>query len=202
MEQILKYFPHLSTLQIQQFQQLHKIYTYWNERINLISRNDLKNLEVHHILHSLSLVHVLPLQPSTVFDLGTGGGFPVMPLAIYYPQHQFVAVDSIQKKIKVVDNVIADLALKNVWTRTQRFENLSGREADIIVCRAVAPLSKLLNWSLPVLKKNNNYPLKGLICLKGGGLDSELNDIKLKPDIISISNYFKEDYFAEKYILR
>ena len=202
MEHILKYFPNLNDNQIQQFQQLDNLYTYWNERINLISRNDLKNLEVHHILHSLSLVHVLPNQPVTVFDLGTGGGFPVIPLAIYFPQHQFVAIDSIQKKIKVVDNVVAELGLKNVRTKSERFENLTEKEADFVVCRAVAPLSKLLNWSLPVLKKKNVQPLKGLICLKGGQLELELKEMTLKPEIIPISSYFKNDYFFEKYILR
>lgn len=203
MEEILKYFSEFTDTQIQQFTALQKLYDEWNEKINVISRKDIENLYIKHVLHSLSIAAVFNFaEGTTVIDIGTGGGFPGIPLAVYFPQAQFHLVDSIGKKLKVVNEIAAVLDLKNVSTEHIRAEEIKNRKFDFAVSRAVAPLKDLWKWSRPLLTKNNkNDFANGLICLKGGELDLEISQCNVKPNRIALSEIFKEPYFIKKYLL-
>ncbi|MCW3463343.1 16S rRNA (guanine(527)-N(7))-methyltransferase RsmG [Chitinophaga nivalis] len=205
MEIILKYFSDFTPAQLAQFEALKELYEEWNEKINVISRKDIESLYERHILHSLSIAAVADFQPDTqILDLGTGGGFPGIPLAIFFPEVKFHLVDSIGKKIKVVQGVAEALGLKNVTTAHSRVEEIKNRKFDIVVSRAVAPLQDLWRWSKPVLKKSTvpgKQFEKGLICLKGGDLAQEISESGLKPQLVKIYDLFPEESFKEKFIV-
>ncbi len=201
MEEILRYFPDLSQIQIERYSKLQNIYTLWNEKINLISRKDIDQLYIRHVLHSLTIARFVTFKTMTqVMDAGTGGGFPGIPLAIMFPDSRFLLVDSIGKKIKVVQDVIEQLKLENCKAITGRAEKVNDK-FDFIVSRAVAPLPTLYNWTRKnISTKKYNTIANGLICLKGGDLSDELKDFKKKVVVKNISEYFKEEFFETKKI--
>ena len=201
---ITKYFSDFTDSQLQQWKALDALYHEWNGQINVISRKDMDSLYEKHILHSLSIAAAFEFKPgSTVVDLGTGGGFPGIPLAIFYPEVKFHLVDSIGKKLKVVQAVAEGIGLQNVTTQHTRVEEIKGRKFDFVVSRAVAPLKDLWTWSKPLLKKSNPMAEQpnGLICLKGGDLAQEISESGCKPRIMEIFQIFSEAYFQEKYLL-
>lgn len=211
MEITLKYFSDFTEEQLRQLQLLGPLYKEWNEKINIISRKDIDGLYEKHVLHSLSIAAVFDFPDGVeIMDMGTGGGFPGIPLAIFFPQAKFHLVDSIAKKLKVVDAVIEATGLKNVTTQHIRAEEIKNRKFDFVVSRAVAPLKDLWRWSKPLLKANSisKFPnssisqfLPGLICLKGGDLAAEIQESRTRPRVIEISEIFKEEFFHEKYLL-
>jgi 16S rRNA (guanine527-N7)-methyltransferase len=211
LEIVLKYFSDFTPLQLQQMQKLGEVYKEWNEKINVISRKDIDSIYEKHVLHSLAIAAVFEFQPGTqIVDLGTGGGFPGIPLAIFFPEVRFHLTDSIGKKIKVVNEVVQALELKNVTTQHTRTEEIIERKFDFVISRAVAPLKDLWKWSLPILKAKGQGKSAtagedtfygGLICLKGGDLNEEIIASGLNPVIVDIHLLFKEDFFKEKYIL-
>ncbi|RFS24597.1 16S rRNA (guanine(527)-N(7))-methyltransferase RsmG [Chitinophaga silvatica] len=205
MEIILKYFSDFTPEQSSQFGALQGLYQEWNEKINVISRKDIDSLYERHVLHSLSIAALADFQPGTqILDLGTGGGFPGIPLAIFFPEVQFHLVDSIGKKIKVVEGVAEALQLKNVTTAHSRVEDIKNRKFDIVVSRAVAPLGDLWRWSKPLLKKSGVQGKqfdKGLICLKGGDLAQEISESGLKPQMVKVYDIFQEESFKEKFVV-
>jgi len=219
MELILKYFPDFTQKQIRQFDLLYDLYKHWNERINVISRKDIDSLYERHVLHSLSIAAVFEFQPgSEIVDLGTGGGFPGIPLAIFFPDVKFHLVDSIAKKLKVVDAVAAGVGLTNITTEHARIEDIKNRKFDFVVSRAVAPLKDLWKWSRPLiankkpgegslLQRGDEFPNNqsklspGLICLKGGDLAREIQESNTRPKVVEIRNLFTEQFFEDKYIL-
>ena len=203
MKIILKYFSDFTETQLKQFEALDALYKDWNSKINVISRKDIGSLYEKHVLHSLSIAAVINFDAGTnIIDIGTGGGFPGIPLAIYFPEVQFHLVDSIAKKLKVVEGVANTIGLKNVTIQHMRAEEIKNRKFDFVVSRAVAPLKDLWKWSKPLLKKGNTREFhNGLICLKGGDLAQEIHDSGLRPRMISIEEIFEEEYFKEKYLL-
>ena len=205
MQIILKYFSDFTGKQLHQFESLEVLYKEWNEKINVISRKDIEGLYEKHVLHSLSIAAAFSFEAGMeIVDLGTGGGFPGIPLAIFFPEVQFLLVDSIGKKIKVVDAIASELKLTNVTTLNSRFEEVKGKRFDFVVSRAVAPLKDLWKWSKPLLHKKNSASSgqqPGLICLKGGDLAQEISDSKCKPGIVDIYELFPEEYFKEKFLL-
>lgn len=205
LELILKYFGDFTEHQVQQFAALEELYKDWNSKINVISRKDIDSLYEKHILHSLSIAAVFECPPgSEILDLGTGGGFPGIPLAIFFPEVKFHLADSIGKKLKVVDAVAAAIDLKNVTTQHTRAEDIKDRKFDAVVSRAVAPLGDLWRWSKPLIKKKtfaNNGTINGLICLKGGDLAQEISDSRCRPRVVQIADLFSEVSFADKYLL-
>lgn len=203
MQIILKYFSDFTEQQLQQFAALQELYNEWNSKINIISRKDIDSLYEKHVLHSLSIAAVADFPAGTeIIDIGTGGGFPGIPLAIYFPQVRFHLVDSIAKKLKVVDAVAAAIGLKNISTQHIRAEEIKNRKFHYAVSRAVAPLKDLWKWSKPLLIKNPLLELpNGLLCLKGGDLAQEISESHLRPRMIAIEEIFKEEYFKEKYLL-
>ena len=214
LELITTYFADFTPRQLEQFDALKDLYTEWNSKINVISRKDIDALYEKHVLHSLSIAAVFEwTNGMEVIDIGTGGGFPGIPLAIFFPETQFHLVDSIGKKIKVVNGIKESLGLINVTTQHVRAEEIKNRKFDTAVSRAVAPLKDLLSWSKPLLKKKISPPsatkpvdeteqsVHGLICLKGGDLTREIMESHSNPMSIEIYDLFKEEYFKEKYIL-
>lgn len=205
MNEILKYFPDLTDLQKQQFEQLLPLYKEWNEKINVISRKDIDNMYTHHVLHSLAIAKVITFKDGAeVLDLGTGGGFPGIPLAILYPSVSFLLVDSIGKKIKVVQEVVAALGLKNVEARHTRAEDIKNRKFDFVVTRAVATLDKLVLWCFPLIKKRHIHALpNGLLALKGGNMKEEIKALGKGhyAEVNSITKFFKNPYFEEKVVV-
>lgn len=209
MEIILKYFSEFTTTQLKQFEALNELYREWNEKINVISRKDIGSLYERHILHSLAIAAVFDFKDgSEIIDLGTGGGFPGIPLAIFFPDVKFHLVDSIAKKLKVVDAVTEKTGLSNVTTQHSRVEDLKNRKFDFVVSRAVAPLKDLWKWSKPLLKRSipgdSNADLTqhpGLICLKGGDLASEVQESNTRPRLMEIKEIFDEEFFHDKYIV-
>ncbi len=202
MEHILKYFPELSDAQRLQMEQLETLYPEWNAKINVISRKDIDNLEVNHILHSLALVKFVQFTPGTrVMDLGTGGGFPAIPLAIYYPQVTFHLVDRIGKKLKVAQDIAERIGLTNVTFQHGDVKEVKGK-FDFVVSRAVMDLGDMV----PLVKRlidseaRNAVP-NGLLCLKGGDLTAEVQKYKNQVLIDDLSRYFNEDFFKTKKIL-
>lgn len=207
MEIILKYFADFAPVQLDQLRLLESLYKEWNEKINVISRKDIDGLYEKHVLHSLSIAAMFEFQPGTeIIDLGTGGGFPGIPLAIFFPEVKFHLVDSIAKKLKIVDAVVESTGLKNVTTQHSRVEDLKNRKVDFVVSRAVAPLKDLWRWSKPLFKPRNQVnpqqdPGPGLICLKGGDLATEIQESGVRPRLIGIKDIFQEEWFADKFIL-
>ncbi len=203
MDVILKYFSDFSPKQLEQFAALEELYKEWNEKINVISRKDIEGLYLKHVLHSLSIAAIVEFKPgSEVIDIGTGGGFPGIPLAIFFPETKFHLVDSINKKLKVVEAVALGAGLTNVTVQHTRAEEIKNRKFDFAVSRAVAPLKDLLRWSNPLVKKGNEMEVKnGLICLKGGDLAQEISDSGVKPRVAQVFDIFPEEYFKEKFVL-
>jgi 16S rRNA (guanine527-N7)-methyltransferase len=198
-EIVLKYFPDITPQQKEHFAALQGLYSEWNEKINVISRKDIEQLYERHVVHSLAIYKFLPFQPgSKILDIGTGGGFPGIPLAIMMPDVQFHLTDSIGKKIKVVQEVADALGLKNVKAEHVRSEQVKSKY-DFVVSRAVAELKMLLAWSNgKVLKDNVNALPNGLICLKGGDLKDELKEVKREKEVYGLSDYFSEEFFETK----
>lgn len=227
MEIILKYFSDFTKDQLRQFKALESLYKEWNEKINVISRKDIDSLYERHVLHSLSIAAAFEFSPgSEIIDLGTGGGFPGIPLAIFFPEVKFHLVDSIAKKLKVVTAVAETIGLANVTTQHSRIEDIRNRKFDFVVSRAVAPLKDLWKWSKPLLKSQQSavgihkstdllpshsaLPTHdsrlathqpGLICLKGGDLAIEIQESNTRPRLMEIKEIFDEAFFEDKFIL-
>ncbi|MDZ4808226.1 MAG: 16S rRNA (guanine(527)-N(7))-methyltransferase RsmG [Bacteroidota bacterium] len=203
MEVILKYFTDFTEEQLRQFKLLEPLYKEWNEQINVISRKDIDSLYEKHVLHSLTIAATFDFADGMdIIDLGTGGGFPGIPLAIFFPQVKFHLVDSIAKKLKVVDAVAGGIGLQNVTTQHSRIEDIKNRKFDFVVSRAVAPLKDLWRWSKPLLKiKTQTEFTPGLISLKGGDLTVEIQESGVKPRIMDVTSIFPEESFKEKYLL-
>ena len=199
---ILKYFPEITLTQIEQFSKMGKLYPEWNAKINVISRKDINNLYMNHILHSLSIAKFFtPVDGTTFLDMGTGGGFPGIPLAIMFPEVHFHLVDSIGKKIRVATEVAQSIGLENVTFRHCRCEEEKGL-FDFAVSRAVMPLEDLLKICRKNISKEqrNSYP-NGLFCLKGGELQHETRAYKHIVEMTNLKDYFREPYFAEKKVV-
>ena len=199
MEQILKYFPNLTDTQKAQFEALYNLYFEWNAKINVISRKDIENLYEHHVLHSLAIAEIIRFQPgSSVLDVGTGGGFPGIPLAILFPESTFVLIDSIGKKIKVGTEVSTAIGLKNITLKHSRVQEEKGKY-DFVVSRAVMPLGDLIKLvQKNISKKHNNALPNGLICLKGGELQHEMQAYKNIAELYNVSDFFTEEFFKTK----
>ena len=201
MDIILKYFPDLLEKQIKQFSQLQDLYNEWNAQINVISRRDLENLYLKHVLHSLAIAKVISFADGTkVLDVGTGGGFPGIPLAILFPNVDFLLVDSIGKKIKVVNEIANSIGLKNLRAEHKRAEQVNG-QFDFVVSRAVTRMKVFQQWvSKRISTKQNNTIFNGIFYLKGGDLKEELQGIK-NIDLYSISKFFEEEFFETKKVV-
>ncbi|OJV35458.1 MAG: 16S rRNA (guanine(527)-N(7))-methyltransferase RsmG [Bacteroidales bacterium 36-12] len=199
---ILKYFPDLNELQISQFEALYSLYFDWNSKINVISRKDIENLYLHHVLHSLSIAQVIKFKPQTkILDIGTGGGFPGVPLAILFPDCEFTLIDSIGKKIKVAQEVIDSIELKNISAKHLRVQEEKNK-FDFVVSRAVMPLDDLMKLVRKNISKEQKNALpNGLICLKGGELQHEILPYRNIATTYEISDYFSEEYFKTKKIV-
>ena len=200
MEIVTKYFSDFTDIQLQQFAALKQLYTEWNEKINVISRKDMNNFYEHHVLHSLAIATQFEFKKGAeIIDLGCGGGFPGVPLAIFFPEIQFYLVDSINKKLKVANEIATAIGLQNITTQHTRAEEIKNRKFDLVVSRAVAPLKDLWFWSKPLLKKGGSP--NGLICLKGGDLATEIFESKCRPRIWEIEKIFPEPFFKDKFLL-
>lgn len=199
---IYNYFPDLSEKQKSQFAKLHALYADWNEKINVISRKDIDNLYINHVLHSLGIAKVISFKPGTsVLDVGTGGGFPGIPLAILFPETKFHLVDSIGKKITVVNGVAEGIGLTNIKAEQIRAEQIKG-EYDFIVSRAVTRLKEFYGWIHRKSKKQSVHPLyNGILYLKGGDLDEELAELKKPHSVYNLSDFFKEEFFETKRVV-
>lgn len=201
MQLVQKYFPDLTSTQLKQFEQLHDLYLFWNSQINVISRKDIDELYERHVLHSLGIAKVQPFESgSKILDVGTGGGFPGIPLAILFPEVNFYLIDSIGKKIKVVQEVAHALDLKNVKAQQIRAELVTG-EFDFIVSRAVTTMSEFSKWIKNKIAKKQRHELaNGILYLKGGDLTNELISFP-KATIYPLSNYFEESFYESKKVV-
>jgi len=202
MELINKYFPDLSSKQRDQFGEMEALYQYWNARVNVISRQDIETLYERHILHSLGIAKVLKFKSGTsILDVGTGGGFPGIPLAILFPEAQFHLVDSIGKKIRVVQEIMQALELTNVKAEQTRAEKLDD-SYEFVVSRAVTRMAPFVGWVKKNISRNSFHPLKnGILYLKGGDLTEELSELKEKARIYELSGFFKEEFFETKKVV-
>jgi 16S rRNA (guanine527-N7)-methyltransferase len=204
MELIQKYFSNFTEKQLQQFAQLYELYIDWNAKINVVSRKDIDSLYERHVLHSLSIAAQYPFgRGIQVIDIGTGGGFPGIPLAIFFPEVEFHLVDSIAKKIRVVEAIASTLHLSNLSAAHTRAEDIKGRKFDFAVSRAVAPIKDLWRWSKPLLRNERKIEdfNNGLICLKGGDLADEISVSGLRPNMTEVHSLFPEPYFQGKFIV-
>lgn len=201
MEQILHYFPYLTPLQKEQFAQLYDLYSDWNAKINVISRKDIDELYTRHVLHSLGIAKVMAFKPgATVMDVGTGGGFPGIPLAILFPETNFYLIDVIAKKIKVVQEVANALGLKNVKAEQKRAETVN-EEFDFIVSRAVTNMPDFVKWVKDKTKKDSIHDFKnGILYLKGGDLTEELA-VYQTVQLFNLSDYFSDEFFETKKVV-
>ena len=204
LEVILRYFSDFSERQLGQFGMLWDLYRDWNAKINVISRKDVDSLYERHVLHSLSIAAWMDFTPGMeVIDIGTGGGFPGIPLAIFFPEVRFHLVDSVGKKLKVVEAVAEATGLENVTVQHTRAESIRGRSFDFAVSRAVAPLKDLWAWSRPLLRNDRRMAgfKNGLVCLKGGDLSQEISESRLRPHVKEIHSLFPEPSFEGKYLV-
>jgi len=201
-ELIFKHFPELSDNQKNKFSKLAQLYIYWNEQINVISRKDIEHFYERHVLHSLAIAKVLAFKDgSRILDIGTGGGFPGVPLAILFPECQFVLVDSIGKKIKVVNEVCDALEINNISTFHTRAENIN-EQFDFIISRAVTAMPEFLKWVKgKFLTENKNELRNGILYLKGGDLTEEMKNIREKPIYTNITNFFDYEFFETKKVV-
>jgi len=201
MYEILRYFPDLTEIQKEQFQKLDFLYHDWNEKINVISRKDIDSLYTKHVLHSLGIAKIMNFEPgSYVLDVGTGGGFPGIPLAILFPETRFYLIDVIAKKIRVVQGVVDALGLKNVKAEQIRAENVKG-DFDFIVSRAVTNMPDFVSWVKTKIKKQHKHELKnGILYLKGGDLTEELKDFP-KATQYDLANFFEDEFFETKKVV-
>ncbi|MEO6356873.1 MAG: 16S rRNA (guanine(527)-N(7))-methyltransferase RsmG [Ferruginibacter sp.] len=200
MDTITHYFADFSDEQLRQYAALKDLYKEWNEKINVISRKDIDNFYEHHVLHSLAIATQFEFKAGAeIMDLGSGGGFPGIPLAIFFPDTQFHLVDSINKKLKVAGEIAAAIGLKNLSTQHTRAEDIKNRKFDVVVSRAVAPLKDLWWWAKPLLKKGVSP--NGLICLKGGDLTKEISESRCRPRVWELDKIFTEPFFKEKFLL-
>ena len=199
---IFNYFPQLTEKQKNQFEQLGLLYREWNEKINLVSRKDVENLYINHILHSLGIAKVMEFKPgASVLDVGTGGGFPGIPLAILSPETQFHLVDSIGKKITVVNAVSEAIGLTNVKAEQIRAEQIKAKY-DFVVSRAVTRMQEFYGWMNNKIKDKSNHTLdNGILYLKGGDLDEEMNELKKRYSLYDLTEYFKEEFFETKKVV-
>lgn len=202
MELILKYFPDLTDAQRDQFGQLSELYQFWNAKVNVISRQDIDTLYERHVLHSLGIAKVLQFKPGTsVLDVGTGGGFPGVPLAILFPESKFYLVDSIGKKIRVVQEIVKALDIKNVKAEQVRAEKLED-DFEFVVSRAVTRITPFVGWVKKNISRNSFHPLRnGILYLKGGDLTEELSELNMKTTTYELSDYFEEDFFETKKVV-
>ena len=204
MEEILKYFPHLSQEQQEKFMRLGDLYKEWNQKINVVSRKDIDNIYPHHILHSMAIAKFITFREGAeILDLGTGGGLPGIPLAILFPETSFWLVDGTRKKISVVNEITSQLELNNVKAMHIRAEELKHR-FDFVICRAVASLDKLVHWSTRLIKTKEQHAIpNGLITLKGGDLHSEVKALPrgFYTEVVPLTDFFEEDYFSEKHLV-
>ena len=196
---ITHYFPNLSETQKSQFQRLQSLYQEWNDQINVISRKDIEHLYERHVLHSLAIAKYQEFLPNTkILDVGTGGGFPGIPLAIYFPDCQFHLVDSIGKKVKVVEGIATELGLQNITYTHDRAEKIKDK-FDFVVSRAVAPAKQLYQWTNQLIKRNAGLSQSnGFLLLKGGDLTEELKELKKPHSLTDLSDYFEESFFETK----
>ena len=198
---IFDYFPNVDKVQREQFGELQSLYSHWNEKINVISRKDIDNLYVNHVLHSLGIAKILEFKAADVLDVGTGGGFPGIPLAILFPDTHFHLVDSIGKKITVVKNVAEALHLKNVSAEQIRAEDIK-ESYDFIVSRAVTRLKEFYGWIQKKTKKTSSHPLQnGILYLKGGDLDEEVAELRKPYTIFNLKDYYREEFFETKKVV-
>jgi len=199
---IQRYFPELSDVQKNQFAQLGGLYQEWNEKINVISRKDIENIYINHVLHSLGIAKVMGFNKGgQVFDVGTGGGFPGIPLAILFPETEFYLVDSIGKKITVVKEVAGSLGLKNVRAEQVRAEQVK-QKFDFVISRAVTRMKEFYGWVRNNVKPHSTHKLdNGILYLKGGDLDDELNELKKPYSLYELSDFFKEGFFETKKVV-
>lgn len=202
MEIVLKYFPDITDKQKEQFSKLKGLYEEWNAQINVISRKDLDNFYERHVLHSLAIVEMMVFKPgSKILDVGTGGGFPGIPLAIMFPECQFHLVDSIGKKIKVVKEVAEAIGLENLTAEHERGEKVKGR-FDFIVSRAVTRMNKFIPWvQNKVSKEDKNILPNGILYLKGGDLEEELSEIRQDYDQFKLTEVYEEEFFETKKVV-
>ncbi len=202
MELIQKYFPELTSQQVKQFAGLKDLYAEWNKKINVISRKDMDNFYERHVLHSLAIAKKFPLSENyKVMDLGSGGGFPGIPLSIIFPEATFHLVDSINKKLKVASEIASEIGLLNLTTQHVRAEEIKNQYFDVVVSRAVAPMKDLWKWSRPLLANSGELLVNGLISLKGGDLKNEIFESSQKTEMWDIYKVFEEDFFRNKYML-
>jgi len=191
-----KYFPDINTSKLEKINKLYDIYKKLNKNVNLISRKNFDNFYLNHIIHSLSLTKFIYEKNIRIIDLGTGGGFPGIPLSIIFDKNEFILVDSIKKKIKALNSIVNSLSLKNVQLINMRMENISIK-SDLIICRGVSSIIKILKWSKKSIKKNGK-----ILLLKGGDVDKELIKINNKFEIFNLENIYSEDYFKDKKIIK
>jgi len=198
-ELIVKHFKILNEDQIKKLKQLEELFKFWNKRVNLISRKDIDNFYLKHVLHSLSIhkLSIINHHNQTIMDVGTGGGFPGIPLAILYPNNKFYLVDSKLKKIKIIKEIIKEINIKNATTINKRIED-EDKKIDYVICRAFGRLSKIFTYTKKnIINKNNN----GMICFKGGELKEELEELNQKHIVYELKNYFEESFFESKKII-
>ncbi len=199
---VKKYFPNLTEKQLEQFELLFPLYKEWNEKINVISRKDIDNIMLHHVLHSLAIAKIVDFKPGTeILDVGTGGGFPGIPLAILFPECQFLLVDSTGKKIKVVEEIAKALGLQNVQAKHARAEDID-QDFEFVVSRAVTRITPFYYWIHKKISPNHFHPLRnGILYLKGGDLKEELEEFGKKHKLYDLSTIFEEDFFETKKVL-
>lgn len=199
---IQSYFPDLTEVQLAQFDKLQELYEDWNSKINVISRKDMEHFYVHHVLHSLGIVKVMPFEPDTkILDIGTGGGFPGIPLAIMFPETHFHLVDSIGKKITVVKDVVKQLGLTNVEAQQARVEELV-RKYDFVISRAVTRMANFYPWVKNKIRKEDvSEFVNGILYLKGGEVDEEMEELDKSYVVYHMEDYFKEAYFETKKVI-